>query len=108
MNNHLKYPELFSHVITFDGGVVGRGGTSGTSLIDTCLARHPGIESKLKIMIMERVKPENQSQANFAKYLDSKGIKNIYLTADLTHDATLFYKKYLTEIMEFEKNNLCK
>lgn len=104
MTYYLKYPKLFSHVLTIDGSYGSK--ASGFSQLDSCLKKNKGIEPQLKIMIVERKRPENLP--SFSKYLDSKGIKHIFYNADLVHDATLFYQKYLTEIMEFEKINLCK
>jgi S-formylglutathione hydrolase FrmB len=122
---YLKYPELFNYAVSIDGSLYNPKSpmrdiykpvfentdnytkNSVFTLLDKCLETHKGIEKRLKIMIMEG-EHDNQKNQNFSEYLTERKVPHFYFTAPLEHNATLFYGKYLDQILKFEGNNLCK
>ena len=121
---HLKYPELFNYAVSIDGSLYNPQSpmhdyyklvfkttenyakNSVFMLLDECLKKYKGGESRLKIMILEGEQDDLDIQ-NFSDFLTEKKIKHQYFTAPLAHDATLFYGKYLNQILSFESTNLC-
>ncbi len=121
---YLKYPKLFSHVVCFDGRSIAKkksieiestenhnskkdqNDESFFSLFEKTCEKYPGIEKKMKIMILQGAMRNGQKN-QFVDYLISKNVKPIFLPADLPHDATAFYRVFNSVIMSFEAENLC-
>jgi predicted alpha/beta superfamily hydrolase len=121
---YLKYPELFNSAVSIDGSLYHPQspmrdyykpvfGTTDNytknsvfTLLDECLEKHKGIEKRLKIMILQN-EHEDPDRQNFSEYLTEKQVQHLYFNAPLAHDATLFYNKYIDQILGFESANLC-
>jgi len=122
---YLKYPDLFNYAVSIDGSLYNPQSpmrdyyklvfetnenyarNSVFTLLDECLKKHTGIEGRLKIMILEG-EHNNRKNQNFSEYLTEKKLQHLYFTAPLAHDATLFYGKFLDQILKFESENICK
>jgi esterase/lipase superfamily enzyme len=121
---YLKYPELFNYAVSIDGSLYHPKSTMrdyyklvfGTNenyvknsvftLLDECLEKHNGIENELKILILQN-EHEDPDRQNFSEYLTERKVPHLYIAAPLAHDATLFYGKFLDQILKFESENIC-
>jgi hypothetical protein len=121
---YLKYPELFNYAVSIDGSLYNPKSpmrdiykpvfentenyvrNSVFTLLDECIEKHKGIQNRLKIMILEG-EHDNRKYQSFPDYLTYKKVQHLYFTAPLAHDATLFYGKFLNQIISFESDFLC-
>jgi len=121
---YLKYPELFNYAVSIDGSLYNPKSpmrdyykmvfettenyvkNSVFTLLDECLEKHKGIENRLKILILQN-EHEDLARQNFSEYLTERKVPHLYITAPLAHDATLFYGKFLEQILRFESKNVC-
>jgi len=121
---YLKYPELFNSAVSIDGSLYNPKSpmrdfykpvfentdnytrNSVFTLLDECLEKHKGIENRLKILILQN-EHEDPARQNFSEYLTDRKVQHLYITSPLAHNATLFYDKFLDQILKFEKANLC-
>jgi len=121
---YLKYPELFNSAVSIDGSLYNPKSpmrdyyklvfettenyvrNSVFTLLDECIEKHKDIENRLKILILQN-EHEDLARQNFSEYLTERKVPHLYITAPLAHDATLFYGKFLEQIIRFESKNIC-
>ncbi|MEX0330971.1 MAG: alpha/beta hydrolase-fold protein [Puniceicoccaceae bacterium] len=121
----LKYPELFNYAVAIDGSRYyfssepssrQTGELSGTQdplsgntipeLLEIYDNKTRNLEGRSAVMILTGEKRKPIALELFQE-LQEHGVPCRLISDSLDHDATLFYDKYLEEILWFEKNNLC-